>query len=643
MNVYSLVPLISVLAYLALTGLVLRYPQRRAHREFALYLFSAMLWSFSSFMLHADFFPERAYFWNGFLIVVLVWMTVNYYHFVRAFVGKSPGALVVLSYIFLFFFSITMAQGDILKSAYVEDGILYHELGLWLQGIALITLALAGGALALLHQYYRSLQDPISRTRVVYLLLALATVLLFSSSNLVPSLGKFPVDHAGNLLSALLISYAILKHQLMEINVVIRRGLVYVIRGFVGLSAYTLTLFILHLAFDVNISTIILIAVAGGLIPILAVLSQPIWQRSQEAVERLFFRDTYDYRRLLTTFTSRMGDVLNLEELARNMLYPLTRALRSSRACLLLPNTEGDYVLRFADPPELQDSLAEISFAQDSPIVEWLTKEGRVLTQETIELRPEFKSLWKAEEEYLESLDAAFLCPLRSKGKLIGILGVGKKSTDSYYDQDDVDLLMTMATEAAITIENARVLEELRKEQLRAEELLDLTVQAQEDERKRVSVELHDSVAQWLVSASYRIQVCQALLSQPGNSATAEELSDIDKIIHNSIQELRAIMVGLHPPNLEELGFVPALRRTVEQLNQNGLVGKFHIEGDPERLPPHMELAIYRIVQESITNIRKHASATTVNVWLQPKQDQVSLEIRDNGKGFIQPRSWEGP
>ncbi len=312
MNVYSLVPLISVLAYLALTGLVLRYPQRRAHREFALYLFSAMLWSFSSFMLHADFFPERAYFWNGFLIVVLVWMTVNYYHFVRAFVGKSPGALVVLSYIFLFSFSIAMAQGDILKSAYVEDGILYHELGLWLQGIALITLALAGGALALLHQYYRSLQDPISRTRVVYLLLALATVLLFSSSNLVPSLGKFPIDHAGNLLSALLISYAILKHQLMEINVVIRRGLVYVIRGFVGLSAYTLTLFILNLTFDVNISTIILIAVAGGLIPILAVLSQPIWQRSQEAVERLFFRDTYDYRRLLTTFTSRMGGRVEL-------------------------------------------------------------------------------------------------------------------------------------------------------------------------------------------------------------------------------------------------------------------------------------------------------------------------------------------
>ncbi len=266
--------------------------------------------------------------------------------------------------------------------------------------------------------------------------------------------------------------------------------------------------------------------------------------------------------------------------------------------------------------------------------MESLTKEGRVLTQETIELRPEFKSLWKAEEEYLESLDAAFLCSLRSKGKLIGILGVGKKSTDSYYDQDDVDLLMTMATEAAITIENARVLEELRKERLRAEELLDLTVQAQEDERKRVSVELHDSVAQWLVSASYRLQVCQALLSQPGNSATAGELSDIEKIIHNSIQELRAIMVGLHPPNLEELGFVPALRRTVEQLNQNGLVGKFHIEGDPERLPPHMELAIYRIVQESITNIRKHASATTVKVWLQPKQDQVSVEITDNGKGF---------
>ncbi|MFQ5860436.1 MAG: ATP-binding protein [Dehalococcoidia bacterium] len=634
MNIYALIPFISVSAYLVLTAMVLRTPWKRVHRALALYLFSAMAWSFSSFMLHANFFPQQVVFWNQLLVVVMVWMTVNYYHFVRAFLARPGGLGVYLGYALVVAFASVVAGGYVVKSAYVVDGVLYNDLGIWPTIMGLVGFSFVGAAAYLLARQYRTLRDPTSRSRVTYLLIGVAVVTVFGLSNFVSSLAKFPVDHIGNLFNAMLISYAILRYQLVEVNVVLRKGLTYLIWALVSLSAYSLVLFLLRVFFDVRLGFMILVAVGGGLVPLLAVLFHPLRQSSQEWVERLFFRGTYDYRRLLVTFTSRVGDVLDLEELARNMLHPITRALRSTKVGLLLPDTEGDFRPRFVQPAELESALAGVRLSREGPIVAWLTREGKALRRDTIAINPEFKSLWKTEMEDLNTLDMELFCPLRSKGILVGILAVGKKHSTTPYSNDDIDLLMTMATQAAITIENARILDDLKKERARVEQLLAKTVLAQEEERKRVSVELHDSVAQWLVGASYRIQTCNALLARTSDPKVIRELQEIATTIQESVKALREVMVGLHPPDLDELGFVPALGQMMEGLKREGIGAQLQVDGTPVRLPPHMETAVYRVVQEAITNVRKHAAATQVKakLWFDP--DQIRVEISDNGKGF---------
>jgi signal transduction histidine kinase len=638
-NVYGLIPLVAVIAYWPLLVLALRQPSSRVLRAFGLYLCSAMVWSFGSFKLHANFVPQWAFFWTGFLTVVFMAMAVTYYRFVSVFTGRPSRLVVSLGYLSLPVIAWAISQGHMLKHAVVVDGVLYHDWGLWLVGITLEIVAFAGGAALLLGRYYRELQEPSSRTRVIYLLVGLAILSLFGLSNFVPGLARFPVDHLGNLLNAVLISYAILRHRLLEIHVALRRGLAALIAAFAFLSAYFLTLLLLQAVFHLKLGYTTVSAVTGVFVALVAILGRPTWSWAQERAERLFFPGTYEYRRLLVTFTRRMGDVLDLEELATHMLHPITRALGSSRACLFLTDGRGDVALRFAYPQEGEPPY--IRFRRDSPIVEWLTREEKPLDWETIQIKPEFKSLWLEEQSELGQLNLTLLCPLMSKGNLIGVLGLGQRASRGPYTQDDVDLLMTMATEAALTVENARMVDELKREHQRVARLLAQTVRAQEEERKRVSVELHDSVAQWLVGALYGIQALQAQLARTSNGTAQAELQEIRATTEASIRELRAVMAGLHPPDLEEMGFVPALRQTVEQLGRDGVVGRFHVEGTPIRLPPDAELALFRIVQESIHNIRKHAGASQASVALRFGADQLHLEITDDGKGFDLARTLE--
>ena len=99
------------------------------------------------------------------------------------------------------------------------------------------------------------------------------------------------------------------------------------------------------------------------------------------------------------------------------------------------------------------------------------------------------------------------------------------------------------------------------------------------------------------------------------------------------------MVIGLRPPALDELGLTHALRKSVEDLQADGLEGKFTEVGSPYRLPSSVEIAAYRVIQEALNNIRKHAGATKVNVRLQFLKEKLLVDISDNGKGFDLPRT----
>jgi signal transduction histidine kinase len=157
---------------------------------------------------------------------------------------------------------------------------------------------------------------------------------------------------------------------------------------------------------------------------------------------------------------------------------------------------------------------------------------------------------------------------------------------------------------------------------------------AQEEERRTIARELHDEVGQVLTAIRVELDVAQHAIEAEGGSARM--LSEAQTITDGAVQTVRNLSQLLHPSALDDLGLPTVIDTSLRSLSRRHKIkGVFHQSGLPPRLPREMELAVYRIVQEALTNVAKHAKATECEVRLTQLSDRLLLEIHDNGVGFL--------
>ena len=634
MNIFILIPLICGAVYGTLAVIALRH-LTKARVIFSLYLIAGTGWSFCSAMTHLGFSHQLTYVWAASSLVLGFSIPILYYHFVRRFANRRPGVLVYLGYTAWLVSIFFIVRGYIIKSAYFANGSLYVDYANYaVSSLIFASSVFVIAAAVVLVQYFRSSTDAVNRTRALYLLIGIAAFAVFGITKTVPALFKYPLDYIGGAVNAIAMSYVILRYPLLNIKFVLRKILVYSSLTIFITALYVLLLFALQTFFHEWIgygSLALTIAVAL----IVALLFNPLRNFFQKWVDRLFYRETYDYRQMLLRFSNRISNVLDLNELAQSILEPLVQAMHVKRAALLFPEIgSGDFKARFVQQDNGEKPFTSLKLLSDNPIVSWLATKGGVLRRKNIDIMLQFKGIWEVERVILDVLGVELLCPISSRGKLIGIIALGEKQYGSSYSDEEADLLMTMSHEAAVALENARMLDSLKSQQLQVEQLLAQVVLAQEEERNRISIDLHDSVAQWLVATSYGLQTFRKELSGKEADKASLELVDMEGTIARSIKELRRVVVGLRPPALDELGLAHALQQSLEELEHDGVECKFSQIGTPWRLPASMEIAVYRVVQEAISNIRKHAKATRVNLRLQFQEDKLMVDISDNGQGF---------
>lgn len=155
---------------------------------------------------------------------------------------------------------------------------------------------------------------------------------------------------------------------------------------------------------------------------------------------------------------------------------------------------------------------------------------------------------------------------------------------------------------------------------------------AQEQERKRIARELHDETSQVLTSLLISLALLEESVTEPESRT---RIADTRALAHQTLRAVRNLSIDLRPSALDDLGLLPALRWYIKEYQQKcGIEVELTVSGFKERLPAEMETALYRIVQESLTNTAKHAQAT--KVWVSMKQDgaQAQAHVRDNGLGF---------
>jgi len=457
-SIWAIIPLLSFLTYSALVILVLQRSRRRVDKAFALFLVAAGIWSFTSFMLHLNAYPKQAVLWNEILVVALSWVVVCYYYFARVYTNKPGGIGLYLGYAYVLAILVFSLGGYIVRSAYVTAGVLYHDLGFWLYIMAVINLTFIGAIILMLVRKYRISLDPADRNRTMYLITgASVLVLLGYVGNIIPPIAGLSIDHLGNLANAVIIAYAIMRYQLLNIRFVARRGLTYFI-VIISLAGIYIGAILLGQNFISDQPLYSVLLFASSLALLLALLARPLRHAIQEWVDRFFYRGTYEYRQTLLSFSSRMGNILNLGELANEMLPAMTKAIHITQAKLLFQDTSGgDFTTQFTYPEVEGESGDEFRFNADNPIIAWLKKETIPLDLKQIDSIPEFKGLWQTEREKLATSNLELLYPIKSRDKLIGILALGKKQRGNLYSHEDIELVMGMASQAGVIIENAQL------------------------------------------------------------------------------------------------------------------------------------------------------------------------------------------
>ncbi len=214
--------------------------------------------------------------------------------------------------------------------------------------------------------------------------------------------------------------------------------------------------------------------------------------------------------------------------------------------------------------------------------------------------------------------------PLLVRDEAIGVIVAhDKEGPDARFGADDLRLAEIFAARAAVAVE-------LRQRVTR--DALQRVVSAQELERRRLARELHDETGQALTSILLGLRGLEEVKDEQTLRASVAEVRDL---VRSTLQDVRRLAVELRPTALDDFGLVAALERLTHSFGeQTGIAIEFVQTVPDGRLPPEVETALYRIVQESLTNVVKHARADSVSIVLTRKADSVSVLVEDDGIGF---------
>jgi signal transduction histidine kinase len=211
---------------------------------------------------------------------------------------------------------------------------------------------------------------------------------------------------------------------------------------------------------------------------------------------------------------------------------------------------------------------------------------------------------------------------------LVGVLNVHTRSRRDFTERD-VRLLSSIGSLVAGTVHQARLHRRLAAREQAAERFAEQVIAAQEAERRRLAGDIHDGITQRLVSLAYHLDAAADAVARDRDVA-GRELERARELTDLTLLEAHAALAGLRPPVLEDLGLADALASLARSIAQVPV----SVLADDCRLPGHMEIALYRIAQEALQNVVKHAGAGSAFVELRYDAARVLLRVNDDGSGF---------
>ncbi|HEV2991631.1 MAG TPA: GAF domain-containing sensor histidine kinase [Candidatus Angelobacter sp.] len=341
-----------------------------------------------------------------------------------------------------------------------------------------------------------------------------------------------------------------------------------------------------------------------------------------------FDTKTLESSAMLAVLDAELG-AADLAVLLRRVLDITTQTFQASVGAVLLREPEADF-LRVAS----SSGLGEVGLPEDFRVNVGVGFSGKIAaTGESamvLDTSAENGNLTPLIREKAKSLWGV---PLKVDGQTIGVVVIGFSKPYEWLPTER-ELLRAIGDRTALAIERARMIDALREREHRIAELSAHLLRVQEDERKRISRELHDETGQALMVIRLYLGMMES-----GAPAHKAKIRETVEVVDRTIEGIRRIIGKLSPLVLEELGLVAALRKEAKDLARNtGVKTKVMISDEVGRLASGAEQAIYRVVQEALHNVAKHSQAKSVTVQVSRLGQTVQVVVEDDGIG-IQPRS----
>jgi signal transduction histidine kinase len=340
---------------------------------------------------------------------------------------------------------------------------------------------------------------------------------------------------------------------------------------------------------------------------------------------------------LIFQTAQQITQLQSLSELLRRIVAEISQTFNySSMGVLLVDRPANELVVRETiglERKKHQGFRVPISGELEGGIVGWVAFYGRPLLASDVLQSPRYIKT-------VEATRSELAVPLKIKDEVIGVLDVQSVVVNGLTEEDEF-ILSTLASQIAIAVENARLYEELAQAhaeiQRKADQLQRLlarTVDLQEEERRRIAADIHDSVIQLIYGALYETEGTLRRLP-PGAAATQLDLHNIQLSLKQAISEIYHAIYDLWPASLDEMGLFPSLRSYLVEFEETtAITCRLRIQGNPIRFNPAARITIFRILQEALHNIRKHAQATTVELTFKFQSDWATVMVQDDGIGF---------
>jgi signal transduction histidine kinase len=247
---------------------------------------------------------------------------------------------------------------------------------------------------------------------------------------------------------------------------------------------------------------------------------------------------------------------------------------------------------------------------------------------------------WQPEAE-ARGVQSMAAVPLLSHDRVMGVLAAYAQQPN-FFDPDSMAILMALASQAAVAIQNAWLFAELEAQREALRQVSLRLVNAQEEERRRISRELHDDLGQGLTALKINLDVARRALSADAPVKLHRSIDEATSLAVQTLETARNLSLELRPTMLDDLGLVSALRWEIDRYEQRmGQEVCFEADLAGQTLRPEIEITLYRIIIEALTNVARHAHASHISVHLRLENCQVLAGVEDDGVGF-DAASWFG-